>query len=144
MDGALVWDKVPKQPHGAFIGASSFLKPLIQRHRERISNNPDFQFMREQVAELEKRREKNQISLREETLKQERTESEAWQLESENRRRAKKGLEPISKLSDLEDELEKDAQGRPINPQSEAMLEESGRILMDMVVFTQKFTAARQ
>lgn len=144
LDGALVWDKVPKQPHGAFIGASSFLKPLIQRHQERISTNPDFQFMNEQVAELEKRREKNEISLREETLKKERSDSEAWQLDSENRRRAQKGLEPISKLSDLEAELEKDAQGRPINPQSEAMLEESGRILMDMVVFTQKFTAARQ
>jgi carboxyl-terminal processing protease len=144
LEGALVWDQVHEAPHGSFIGASSFIQTLTERHLQRIRENPDFKFMNEQVAEMQKRREKNEISLREATLKQERNESEAWQVESENRRRVEKGLSPIAKLSELEDEQKKDAQGRPINPQAEAMLEESGRILIDMVVATQKYTAARK
>lgn len=144
LDGALVWDQVHEAPHGSFIGASSFIQTLTERHLQRIQENPDFKFMSEQVAEMQKRRDKNEISLREATLKQERNESEAWQVETENRRRIEKGLTPIAKLSDLEDEQKKDAQGRPINPQAEAMLEESGRILIDMVVATQKYTAARK
>lgn len=144
LDGALVWDQVHKQPHGSFLGASPFLKTLIEQHQMRIKSNPDFVFMHEQVDHLQKRREKDQITLQESALQQERDESEQWQIDSENRRRVSKGLEPIAKLSELEDEQEKDAQGRPINPQSEAMLEESARILLDMVVLSNKYATARK
>lgn len=144
LDGALVWDQVHEAPHGHFIGASPFLKSLIDLHEKRVSSDPDFIFMQEQVAELQKRRDKNEVSLQESTLKQERVETETWQIESENRRRERKQLPLIEKLSEIEQNQKKDAQGRPINPQAEAMLEESGRILMDMVVFTHKYTAAKQ
>lgn len=143
LEGALVWDQVHEAPHGHFIGTSSFLKALTERHNQRTRINPDFIFMNEQVTELQKRRDKNTISLQESTLKQERSDTESWQIESENRRRVLKDLPPITKLSELEDEQKKDALGRPISPQSEAMLEESGHILIDMIAFTQKYAAAK-
>ncbi|MGB0468421.1 MAG: carboxy terminal-processing peptidase [Pontibacterium sp.] len=142
LEGALVWDQVHKAPHGQFVGASSFIQALTQQHKARISKNPDFLFMNEQVAELKKRRDKREISLQESAVQQERSATETWQIEAENRRRTLKKLAPVKTLSELDTGLKKDAQGRPINPEAEAMLIESGHILMDMLALTQKYTAA--
>lgn len=144
LDGALPWDKVRKVRHGRFIGVKPFLAQLQARHDERTATDPDFVFMREQVERLETLRKDTSMSLNENTLKQERDDAETWQLEAENRRRTAKNLEPVKKLSELDDELEKDNQGRPISPESEAIVAETGYILLDMLQLTLKYAAARK
>ncbi|MCV6587828.1 MAG: carboxy terminal-processing peptidase [Marinobacterium sp.] len=144
LDGALPWDKVRPVRHGEFIGFQPFLDQLQTRHEQRTHDNPDFAFMREQVARLDALRGDTTMSLNEQTLKQERDETEAWQLAAENRRRLAKNQPEISKLSELDSEREKDPQGRPVSPESEAIVTETGYILMDMVQLTLKYAAARK
>jgi len=144
LDGALPWDKVRPVRHGRFIGFQPFMDQLKARHEERTSTNPDFIFMREQVARLETLRNDTSMSLNEETLKRERSEAETWQLDAENRRRSAKNQTPVEKLSVLEEEREKDSQGRPISPESEAIVAETGYILMDVLQLTLKYAAARK
>lgn len=144
LEQALSWDKVRSAPHGTYPSVKAFLHQVDKRHQSRSMTNPDFVFMREQVERLnEVRKESSLIPLQEAALKQERDSAEKWQLDAENRRRAQKQLPPISKLSELEDEQKKDSQGRPINPEAEAMLVESGRILLDAVFMQLQYSSAQ-
>ncbi len=144
LEQALSWDKVRSAPHGTYPSVKAFLHQVDKRHQSRSMTNPDFVFMREQVERLnEVRKESSLIPLQEAALKQERDSAEKWQLDAENRRRSQKQLPPISKLSELEDEQKKDSQGRPINPEAEAMLVESGRILLDAVFMQLQYSAAQ-
>jgi len=132
LDQALAWDKVRSAPHGTYPKFQQFIKQIDARYQTRSLTDPDFIFMREQVDHLnEVRNESSLIPLQAEALKNERTKAEQWQIDAENRRRSLKKLPPIEELSELDEEREKDSQGRPINPESEAMLVESGRILLD-------------
>ncbi|WP_027859624.1 carboxy terminal-processing peptidase [Marinobacterium jannaschii] len=143
LDGALEWDTIHPVRHGHFVGVSPFIEKLTKRHKQRVKDNPDFMFMQEQVNHLEEQRNDTLISLRKDKLETERSQVESWQLEAENRRRERKNLAPISKLSELDNELEKDSSGRQISPESEAILAESGRILLDMIDLTLKYTSAK-
>jgi len=143
LDGALEWDRIHPVRHGHFVGVSPFIEKLTKRHEARVKDNPDFMFMQEQVSHLEEQRNDTTIPLLKEKLQAERSENEQWQLDAENRRRERKNQAPIKKLSELDDELEKDSSGRQISPESEAILAESGRILLDMIDLTLKYTAAK-
>tara|TARA_Y100000782_G_scaffold112712_1_gene143597 strand:- start:28266 stop:30395 length:2130 start_codon:yes stop_codon:yes gene_type:complete len=144
LDHALAWDKVRSAPHGIYPSTQQFMDKINERHKARTMTDPDFIFMRKQVERLnEIRKESSLIPLQEALLKEERDSAEAWQIETENQRRLQKKLEPITKLSELDDELKKDSQGRPINPESEAMLIESGRILLDATLMQLQYSAAQ-
>ncbi len=143
LDQALDWDTVRSAPHGNYIEIRPFITELEARYEERTAKDPDFQFMREQIAHLDElKTEDTLVPLQESALKQQRDEMEGWQLEAENRRRAAKQLPPFKSLTEVTESLETDAQGKPINPEAEAMLAESGRILIDLMYLTLKYSAA--
>ncbi|MCP8686846.1 carboxy terminal-processing peptidase [Marinobacterium sedimentorum] len=142
LEGALPWDQVREVRHGKFIGVDNFLDELNQRHLKRVQTDPDFIFMREQVEHLAEAAKDKTIPLNETVLRRERDEAEQWQLDAQNRRRTLKQQPPLTALTELEDELKKDEQGRPISPESTAQLEETGRILLDMVDLTFRYTAS--
>ncbi|MGI1670450.1 MAG: carboxy terminal-processing peptidase [Neptuniibacter sp.] len=142
LDNALAWDTVKTARHGNYPAFDQFINQVDTRYKERTLNDPDFIFMREQVEYVsEARNEDSAIPLQEEQLKLEREEAKQWQIDAENRRRALKNLEPIAELSELDEEREKDSEGRPINPETEAMLKESGRILLDAIIMQLQYSA---
>lgn len=138
LDGALPWDQVKEARHGIFKGISTFKSELEIRHEKRTNNEPDFNFLREQIARQSEAREDKTFPLNETKLLAKRDLADKWQLDAENKRRLAKGEKTIAKLSDLEDLLEKDDKGRPISSESEAILTESGKILLDMVDLTKQ------
>ncbi|MFW1676987.1 carboxy terminal-processing peptidase [Pontibacter sp. JAM-7] len=142
LDQALDWDTVRSAPHGEYIDIKPFLTELEQRYQARTANDPDFQYMREQIAHLKEQKEDVLMPLQESALKQQREALEGWQLEAENRRRAAKELPPFASLTEATDALETDEQGKPVNPEAEAMLTESGRILIDLLYLTLKYSTA--
>ena len=142
LDKALPWDQVRPVRHGRFPSMTPFMQQLIERHQARTDNDPDFIFMRKQVEHLEKQKKITRISLNKSKLQQEREENERWMLQVENERRAGLGLPPVQTLAELDDSLPKDEQGEPINPESEAILAESGEILLDLIDLTLSHTAA--
>ena len=111
-------------------------------HNQRVKSQPDFNFMREQIARVLATKDDELLPLNKEQLKAKRDAAEQWQLDAENRRRLAKGEKPISKLSEIDDELQKDKSGRPITTESEAILEESARILLDLATLEQSFKTA--
>ncbi|WP_417226051.1 carboxy terminal-processing peptidase [Amphritea sp.] len=143
LDGALPWDTVPEIPHQRYIDFSTILPVLNRRHHERTQFNPDFLFMDAQIKRMHENKQDKQISLNEATIKAERNDSEQWLLDQENKRRAAKQLPTINELSDLDDLLEKDSQGRTISPEQEALLTETGNVLLDMIELTDKYIAIK-
>ncbi len=143
LDGALPWDMVAETPHRRYFSFNSILPELIERYTKRTELNPDFLFMNSQLERLNRNKLDQELSLNETTLQDEREASEQWLLKQENQRRAAKQLPEISELSELEDLLEKDAQGKTIRPEQEAILTETGRILLDMIELADKYIATK-
>lgn len=144
LDKALKWDQVKKAPHGTYPSLAPLLDRIDTRYQKRAASNPDFIFMREQVQHLDEVRDESSIiPLNMDALKAQRKEAEQWQIDAENRRRLLKQQPEIKTLTELEESLEKDAQGRPINPEAEAMLTESGRILIDAILLQLQYSAAQ-
>ena len=142
LDNALAWDEVKTARHGNYPAFDQFLNQIDKRYKERTLTDPDFIFMREQVEYVnEARNEDSSIPLHEAQLKLEREEAKQWQIDAENRRRTMKNQPQITELSELEEEREKDSEGKPINPETEAMLKESGRILLDAIVMQLQYSS---
>lgn len=144
LDKALPWDKVRPVRHGRFPSLSPFMKALLQRHEARTADAPDFVFMRKQVEHFRDRKADDLVTLSEQMLRSEKEENEAWMLNVENERRKGLGLPAVSDLNQADDDLPKDEQGRPINPEAEAILAESGEILVDLIDLTLSHTAANE
>ncbi len=142
LEGALPWDEVKQARHGIYQGVGEFKDELNRRHNARTDNQPDFNFMRAQVNRQKELKDENTVPLNEEELKKKRDQAEKWQIDAENQRRIAKGQTPIAKLSDLDDLLKKDEKGRPITEESEAILEESGKVLLDLIELRTQYATA--
>lgn len=132
LDNALPWDTVRPVRHAMYAPIPKLLPTLQKEHEQRIRNNPDFRFMRQQIEHQNAQKEKKLISLNEKVRKQERDKAEAWLLNAENARRAAKKEAPLKSISEMDDELPKDENGRPISPESQAQLHESVEITQDL------------
>jgi carboxyl-terminal processing protease len=142
LDKALPWDQVRPVRHGRYPSLSPFMQQLLERHQARTKDDPNFIFMRKQVEHLKQQKKITHIALNKETLRRERERNEKWLLSVENERRMGLGMPPVKSLSEIDEALPKDEQGRPINPESEAILAESGEVLLDLIDLTLNHTAA--
>lgn len=144
LDDALPWDQVRAVRHGFYPSLDNYLPQLRAMHKQRVAHDPDFVFMREQVAHLKKEKHKDSVSLNEKTLRKERKAAEDWLLASENRRRKAKHEAPAASLSALEESLPKDKSGHRINPDAEALLHESAAITLDLIKLEEIGTTTAQ
>jgi carboxyl-terminal processing protease len=121
---------------------------LQQRYDERAQKSPDFIYLRDQIERARVMRQREQLSLNELEVKQEREENRRTEFDAENMRRLLKGLtlnewvedpnaeeeeEELVAISDtapadesVEDAVEVEEEGDPL-------LLESGRILADFI-----------
>lgn len=109
LDNALAWDTIAPVRHRRYGDYSSILDSLRERHDARVDHDPDFTYLRGELALSAELDERKTISLNEQRRIEERKEREERLLALQNTRRVARGLEPL-------DELEKPA---------EAALEES-------------------
>ncbi|MBV0932917.1 carboxy terminal-processing peptidase [Marinobacterium weihaiense] len=142
LDKALPWDQVRPVRHGRFPSLSPFMQQLIERHQARTAQDPDFVFMRKQVEHRASQQDQSELTLNEDKLRAEQSRNEDWMLKAENERRVGLGLPPVGSLNEADDDLPKDEQGRPINPEAEAILSESGEILLDLINLSVSQTAS--
>jgi len=122
------------------------LPELQTRHEARAENSPDFIYLRDQIERTRVIRQKEQLSLNEVKVKEEREESRRTEFDAENMRRLLKGLplnEWVADLNEEDDEeslIANDDTASPDEPEEDAtedegdpLLLESGRILADFI-----------
>jgi carboxyl-terminal processing protease len=149
---ALPWDTIEPNYYLPYTDLNPLIPELAVRHEQRLTSDPDFVYIRAQIAKALENRNTNQITLNEDRLLAERKANDEWRLLTENTRRLAKGLEPLA-ADELDDEEEADvASGQdvlaPADPLLDAPVEngeeeeeeeadpylvESGRILLDMI-----------
>lgn len=76
-DNALPWTQIKPAHYTPAGNLSGILPTLIANHEQRIDHSQDFKYLREDIAEVEKLRKKNLISLNEAERRKERKEQEA-------------------------------------------------------------------
>jgi len=124
LDGALPWDTVRPVEYRPYHAIQALLPELQQRYEERAESSPDFIYLRDQIERTRVLRQREQLSLNEQKVKEEREKSRRVEFDAENMRRLLKGL-PLNEW--VEDEDEDAIEDEPLiaNNDSDAVEEES-------------------
>ena len=138
LDRALAWDFIPPAHYKPLNDFSTLIPQLQQLHEQRSSHNPDFNYLIETGKIIEQRRHMKEVSLKESIRKTERDAMESKQLALENQRRTAKGEKTINSIKDLDkDKNDAENKNKTKDDKTEAMLTETGYILVDYLQMNQ-------
>lgn len=165
LDGALPWDTVRPVEYRPYHPIQAMLPELQRRHDQRAENSPDFIYLRNQIERTREFRQREQLSLNEVIVKDEREKNRRIEFDAENIRRLLKGLslnEWVEDINAAEDETNETEDETNETDETEAqvanndgsstadedededdaedeeddpLLLESGRILADFITF---------
>lgn len=140
LDDALPWDVIQPAIYDSFGDFSPLLDDLTRQHVSRTATDPQFDYLRALTGRNEQNRKKTHISLREKTRIAEKADDDAWRLGVENKLRLAKGKEALKTLEELED-LEEETADDETAPEDDAMVNETGHILIDYIQLQQQVAA---
>jgi carboxyl-terminal processing protease len=103
-----------------------------------VDHNPEFQYVRDQMASLEAVRNKTEVSLNWKTRKQEKEDLEQKRLQIENKRRTAKGEKPFKDIEQLKAEMESESDEETAAAGKHGIeidyeLTETGHVLADFI-----------
>jgi len=149
LDNALAWDQIAPTRFNRYNNYDSIIPTLASLHNARAANDPDYQFLQDQVDLAQGARGISVLPLQQSGRIAMRDEQEALALAIENKRRLSKGLEPLETLDTDDDvpestptvsneetalphnEVEDAADGEAATP--DVLLLETGKILVDSI-----------
>lgn len=132
-ENALPWDSINRANYMTFGDSQQTLDILAAKHKKRVMQEPEFQYMYEDIAEYQKNKDREFISLVEAERLKTKDELEAKRLDRVNKRLTRMGEEVVKTLDDLPESLE------DIDP----FLTEAANITFDMLE-TGKYAIATQ
>lgn len=151
LENALPWDRIAAVRHQTYQDLAPLLPALRERHDERARTDPDLRQLSEEIALERKYAAEKSISLNETVRRSERRKRQQEELAIENENRVAKGLEPLAALKqpqpdqdEADDDAAGDAQAEPSKEEDapDALLTESGRILLDAIHLGERVAAA--
>jgi len=102
-DNALPWDSIPRANYMTVGETKSALEQVNSLHNERISHDPEFAYLFEDIARYQKEEKNKSISLVESVRQAERKEQDARNLARTNQRVERLGKEKVASLDDIPD-----------------------------------------
>ena len=149
LDNALAWDQIAPTRFNRYHNYDTIIPTLASMHNARAANDPDYQFLQDQVEMAQDARAISALPLQQSGRIAMRDEQEALALAIENKRRLSKGLEPLATL-DTDDEIAADPpivsneetalpQNTPLETGDDeeatpdVLLLETGKILVDSI-----------
>lgn len=149
-DNALPWDQIRAAPHDVYFNIKDILPALKPAHEERMKADPEFVYLKQQAALYEELNSKKAISLKLSVRQQEQQKTEQRTLEIENQKRKAKGEPTYANYADYKaKELKKDEdesaapKKKEFEPEKDPYLVETGKILGDFILQTQKQVAQK-
>lgn len=148
LDDAMPWDVIKPAVYPHYAEIEPLIHSLRTKHTDRAQTDPDFRYLNELVEHSRRNSEKTELSLNEKFRRQEKAADDEWRKALENKLRIAKGEPPIKSLDEL-DEQDADADGADqadteSTPEEDALLRESGHILLDYLMLTQQVALAEQ
>ena len=102
-DNALPWTQIPPASYTPRGSVQEVLPILVAQHKQRIKNEKDFQYLQEDIAEYNRIRKQNAISLNE---AERRKEKEAQESKLAARKAGTKGVESVKDDAEKDDGLQ--------------------------------------
>lgn len=99
-DSALKWDVIAPVNYQKVGDLSEYIAPLTNKHLQRIKSDREFQYIVEDIKELNIQREENKISLNAQERRDKRKEDKEKQLKRENERRVAANKKPILQIDE--------------------------------------------
>lgn len=122
LDNALAWDQIAPTRFNRYNNYDTIIPTLASLHNARAANDPDYQFLQDQVDLAQGARAISVLPLQQSGRIAMRDEQEALALAIENKRRLSKGLKPLETL-DTDDDV---AESTPIASNEETALPHNG------------------
>lgn len=122
---ALPYDEISSASYVKYKDLKKYLPEIIKKHDNRILNDKDFEYLKEDIKNYQENKLKNSISLNEATRKIEKEKEEQKKFERTGKIEEKNNIELLDEEVPVTDSKKKDF-----------ILEEAGRILSDLVVLT--------
>ena len=155
LDDAMPWDVIQPAVYPQAHQIQTLLPQLQSRHDERTENDPDFNYLRALSERNHENSRKTHISLKESERVREKSDEDNWRLTLENQLRTAKGQPPIASLEELDEINEADEAASPDaesgldeeetaadhatqDPSKDALLVESGNIIIDYIGLTRQ------
>ena len=137
---ALPWDKINAVPHRRYNLTDLPVDRLVERHKSRLSQDPDLRYLSDELTLMKERRAQQWISLNEEQRRQEAKEYDLTRLAIENKRRSAKGLSPYDTVEAWQAEnsvdADPDAEKTIPLPERDPLLYETGNIFADVLLMS--------
>ena len=130
---ALPWDKIDPADYNLVNNLSEIIPILLSSSENRRNNDPEFQYLKEDIQEYKESKNQKYLSLNEEIRKQKKEEDDEKEFQRENERRKRKGL----KL------LEKGEVPEKVDEENDIFLTETAMIVTDMINLHEGITKVR-
>ena len=130
---ALPWDKIDSAKYNLFNNLRDILPILVSNSENRRNNDPEFQYLKEDILEYKESKNQKYLSLNEALRKQKKEEDDEKEFQRENERRKLKGL----KLLEKGEVPEKAAE------ENDIFLTETAMIVTDMINLPEGITKIR-
>ena len=140
LEDAMPWDMIQPAVYPRSDDIHPLLAELNARHQQRVAEDPDFTYMRALALKTREESHQTHLSLNEDVRTAEQARDEAWRLQLENALRKAKGEEPLASIEDLEEANA--AREDEEDPSDDAMIRESGEILVDYIQLTRQIALA--
>jgi len=124
---ALKWDQIKTSQYKKYGDFTTLIPKLLEKHRERILKEPEFNYLMEDIKEYKENKNKIEFSLNEEVRRKERDEREAKRKAREEARKQFETIEIIDKKEVTKKSLKVE----------DPVLEESGHVLADLLLLSQ-------
>ncbi len=121
---ALKWDQIDAAEYKMFGDLSEIISMLSELSDERTNNNPEFDYLQDDILEYKEAMQKNSLSLNEKVRLKEKEDKEEKEFQRENERRKIKGLKLLEKGETPPEDEEDD---------SDIFLNETALIITDMI-----------
>ncbi|MCP4988458.1 MAG: carboxy terminal-processing peptidase [Colwellia sp.] len=122
-ENALPWDHIQQAKYTPLNELNKDIEYLTSLYQQRIKNNPDFNYLLEDISIYQAEKDDKTISLNLSTRKAERENRKAKRLVRVNEQLTQLGKEKVTDLDDLTDELD----------DIDAFLDEAARITFDFI-----------
>ena len=139
LDGAMQWDKIDPTTYPRSRQIRPLLAELQARHDERSADDPDFRYLRALALRSKENNGRTHLSLNEAERRKEKADDDAWRLQVENTLRSAKGEPALESIEALDDE----ARDTDEDPNKDAMLRETGTILLDYMSLSRQVATAK-
>lgn len=136
LPNALAWDQIAPVRYTRLADFTPYLQPLRQAHEKRLQEDPEFDYIRAQIAMLEENQSRASLSLKQAQREKEQREWEQRRLAVENVLRKSRGEKPVKDfdaLQKLQEERMLALQSGQESDEPDPYMDEAAAIMADLI-----------